>query len=93
LKDIDFKCFKKFFLTVYIIRKLEINKKIKSFATCPDCNKLYDIATIISQNTIDARSLGFKYTHIEFSNHPMQNYHKYYESELLMKIPVNNRYI
>jgi len=36
---------------------LEIRKKTKSFAVCPNCNKLYDTAAIIPQDTGDS---GFK---------------------------------
>jgi len=52
---------------------LGIKKKSKTFVTCPDYNKLYDIMIIILANSNGNVNLGFKCTHIEFSNHLMQN--------------------
>ena len=72
---------------------LGIRKKSKTFATCPDCNKLYDITVIIPANSDDNANSGFKCTHIEFPNHLMQSQRKSCGSELLMKVPVNNGYI
>ena len=91
LKDVDSQRFEKFPSTAYMARKLlEIRKKTKSFAVCPNCNKLYDTAAIIPQDTGDS---GFKCTHIEFPNHTMQKYRRSCGSELLTKVPVNNGYI
>ena len=73
-------------------RLLKIKKKLKSFAVCPDCNKLYDTATIIATNT-NNENLGFKCTYVEFPNHPMQSQRQSCGSELLMKVLVNNGYI
>jgi hypothetical protein len=85
---------KDFSQTIYKARKiLDIKKKSKTFAICTDCNKLYDITKIILENQNDNRFLEFKCTHIEFPKHPMQKYRKPCESELLMKVPVNNGYI
>ena len=93
LKDINLNRFKKFPSTAYTARRLlEIKKKPTTFAACPDCDKLYDIATIIATNTNNENS-GFKCTYVEFSNHPMQSQRKSCGSELLMKVPVNNGYI
>ncbi|CAB4434339.1 unnamed protein product [Rhizophagus irregularis] len=85
--------FKKFPPTVYKARKiLDIKKKSKTFAICTDCNKLYDIASIIPANSNDNEFSGFKCTHVEFPKHPMQKYRECCGSELLMKVPVNNGY-
>ncbi|CAG8675098.1 8018_t:CDS:2 [Funneliformis caledonium] len=87
LKDIDLYWFKEFSSTIYMARKLlNIRKKSKSFVTCTDCNKLYDIASIIPKNSDSNATIGFKCTHIEFLNHPMQSYRKSCDSELLVKI-------
>ena len=50
---------------------LEIKKKTKTFATCTECNKLYNIKDIILSNQKDDEFLGFKYIHIKFPNHLM----------------------
>lgn len=71
-------------------KALDIRKKSKTFATYTDCNKLYNIASIIPSNP---NNEGFKCTHVEFPNHLMQNRRKPCESELLEKIPVNNGHI
>src|SRR6266498_3737717 len=93
LKDVNLNRFKKFPSTAYMARRLlEIKKKSKTFAACPDCNKLYDTATIIATNTNNENS-GFKCTYVEFPNHPMQSQRQSCGSELLMKVPVNNGYI
>lgn len=69
LKDIDSHRFKKFPPTAYMARKaLDIRKKSKTFATCTDCNKLYNIASIILSNPSNE---GFKCTYVEFPNHTM----------------------
>ena len=94
LKDIDLNRFESFLSTVYIARKiLEVKKKSKTFAACPDCNKLYDIATIIPVNSGENANSGFKCTHVEFPNHLMKNQRKSCGTELLMKVPINNGYI
>ncbi|CAG8696914.1 2159_t:CDS:2 [Funneliformis caledonium] len=72
LKDIDLRRFEEFPPTTYMARKLlDIRKKSKTFATCLDCNKLYDSTTIILANSNNNMNLGFKCIHIEFPNHPI----------------------
>ena len=94
LKDIDLNRFKEFPSTVYMARKLlEIKKKTKTFATCTECNKLYNIEDIIPSNQPNDEFLGSKCTHVEFPNHPMQNQHKSCGSELLTKVPVTNNHV
>src|SRR5439155_17923034 len=57
LKDINLNRYKKFPSTAYTARRLlEIKKKPTTFAACPDCDKLYDIATIIETNTNNENS-------------------------------------
>jgi len=72
---------------------LNIRKKSKSFAVCANCNKLYDIASIISKNSDNNITIGFKCTYIEFLNHLIQSYHKSYDLKLLVKVLINNKYI
>jgi len=73
LKNINTNRFKDFLSTVFMARKvLAIRKKPKLFAACVDCDKLYDPTEIIPQSN-DNTNTGFKCTHIEFPNHPMQN--------------------
>ncbi|CAG8738779.1 10494_t:CDS:2, partial [Funneliformis caledonium] len=92
--NIDPYQFKDFPSMTYMARKLlNIRKKSKSFAICTDCNKLYDITSIIPKNPDNNTTIGFKCTYIEFSNHPMQSYCKSCDSELLMKVLINNGYI
>ncbi|PKY58706.1 hypothetical protein RhiirA4_480842 [Rhizophagus irregularis] len=91
LKDIDSHRFKKFPLTAYMARKaLDIRKKSKTFATCTDCNKLYNIASIIPSNLSNE---GFKCTHVEFLNHTMQSQRKSCGSERTLEYTIKNHVI
>ena len=69
---------------------LDIKKGTKTFATCADCNKLYNIDEIILKDSTNTR---VKCTNIEFPNHPIQNQRKPCGSELLTKVPVTTGYI
>ncbi|CAG8539277.1 7530_t:CDS:2 [Funneliformis caledonium] len=92
LKDINSNQFKEFSLTVYMTRKLlNIKKKSKTYAVCPKCDKLYNIADIMLNNSIYIGS-GFKCTYIKFPNHPMQSHCKSCRAELLEKIPTVKNY-
>ena len=94
LKDIDSNRFKEFPSTAYMARKLlEIKKKTKTFATCTECNKLYNIEDIIPSNQPNDEFSGSKCTHVKFPNHSMQNQRKPCGSELLTKVPVTNSHI
>jgi hypothetical protein len=89
LKNIDPIRFKEFPSTEYMARKLlDIKRISKVFAVCTDCNKLYNPAEIISEQS----NSGFKCINVEFPNHPMKNHCKSCGSELLTKVPVNNGY-
>jgi hypothetical protein len=93
LKDADTNRFDKFPSTAYMARKLlEIKKKSKNFATCTDCNKLYNIDEIIPNRSTNTNFSGFKCTYVEFPKHPMRRHRNPCGSELLMKVPVNNSY-
>ena len=94
LKDINTKRFENFPSTAYMARKLlDIKKKSKTFATCTDCNKLYNIDEIIPKDSMNTNFTGFKCNNIEFPNHPIQNKREPCGSELLTKVPVNKGYI
>ena len=94
LKDVDANRFNKFPSSAHVVRKLlGIKKKSKTYASCTDCNKLYEINKIILNNSTDTDFRGFKCDNIEFPKHPMKSYRKPCGSELLMKVPVNNGYI
>ena len=70
LKNINTNRFKDFPSTVFMIRKaLAIRKKLKLFAACVNCDKLYDLTEIILQSNDNANT-RFKCTHIKFLNHP-----------------------
>ena len=67
LLDVDHERFKDFPTSSYMMRKLlEIGKQSKTYAVCPNCNKLYNISEISSQRS----SSEFKCNHVEFPNHP-----------------------
>ena len=94
LKDVNKNRFENFPSTAYMARKLlEIKKRPKTFATCTDCNKLYNIDEIIPKDSTNTNFTGYKCNNVEFPNHPIQNHRKPCGSELLMKVPVNNGYI
>ena len=70
LIDANYKRFKDFPTSTYTAKKLlGIGKQDKTYAVCPNCNALYNIEEISSQN----QSTDFKCTHVKFPNHPMQN--------------------
>ena len=70
LIDANYKRFKDFPTSTYTAKKLlGIRKQDKTYAVCSNCNALYNIEEISTQN----QSTDFKCIHIEFSNHPMQN--------------------
>ena len=69
---------------------LDITKRSKTFVACTDCNKLYNPTEIMPKSDDNSANSGFKCTHIEFPNHPMEKYRQQCGSELLLKIPVNN---
>ncbi|CAG8631661.1 13903_t:CDS:2 [Funneliformis caledonium] len=94
LKDIDLNQFKDFPPTAYKAKKLlEIKKLTKTFTTCPHCNKLYNIDSIIPKNQNNNTNSEFKCTYTEFPNYLIQNQRKSYRTELLVKVPVNYGYI
>ena len=91
LKDINATRFKEFPSTAYMARKLlDITKRSKTFVACTDCNKLYNPTEIMPKSDDNSANSGFKCTHIEFPNHPMEKYRQQCGSELLLKVPVNN---
>ena len=91
LKDINTTRFKEFPSTAYMARKLlDITKRSKTFVACTDCNKLYNPTEIMLKSDDNSANSGFKCTHIEFPNHPMEKYRQQCGSELLLKVPVNN---
>ena len=91
LKDINTTRFKEFPSTAYMARKLlDITKRSKTFVACTDCNKLYNPTEIMPKSDDNSANSGFKCTHIEFPNHPMEKYRQQCGSELLLKVPVNN---
>ena len=91
LKDINTTRFKEFPSTAYMARKLlDITKRSKTFVACTDCNKLYNPTEIMPKSDDNSANSGFKCTHIEFPNHPMEKYCQQCGSELLLKVPVNN---
>ena len=69
---------------------LDITKRSKTFVACTDCNKLYNPTEIMLKSDDNSANSGFKCTHIEFPNHPMEKYRQQCGSELLLKVPVNN---
>jgi hypothetical protein len=94
LKDVDLNRFENFPSTAYMARKvLDIKKRSITFASCTDCNKLYNTDEIIPKDSMNTDFTGFKCTNVEFPNHPIQSRRGPCGSELLTKVPANNRYI
>ena len=90
LTDANYEKFKDFPTSAYTAKKLlGIGKQDKTYAVCPDCNALYNIEEILTQN----QSNQFKCTHVEFSDHPMRNRREPCNTELLIKVPINDRFI
>ena len=87
LIDANHEMFKGFPTSIYTAKQsLGIEKQEKTYAVCSNCNALYNSEEILIQT-------GFKCTHVEFPNHPMQNRREPCGTELLMKVPVNDGYI
>ena len=61
-------------------------KKSRTYAVCPDCDKLFNPAEIIPVD--NQNSGGRKCDHVEFPDHLMRNQRKPCEIELLKKVPV-----
>ncbi|CAG8742053.1 981_t:CDS:1, partial [Ambispora leptoticha] len=74
LKNIKPNKYNEFPSTIHMARKLlEIKKKSKTYAVCPTCDKLYNLADIMPNDSTNVKFDGFKCTYIEFSKHPMKN--------------------
>ena len=72
---------------------LDIKKRSKTYATCTNCNKLYNINEIIPKNLTNKDFKRFKCNNVEFPNHLMHSQRKPCGAELLNKVPVTNGYI
>src|SRR5438876_124361 len=79
--------------SIIFLRLLEIQKKSKMYAVCPECNKLYNVADIMPNNSNDSSFSGFKCDHIKFLNHPMRNQCKPCEAEVLTRVSTVKGYI
>ncbi|CAG8595036.1 16665_t:CDS:1 [Funneliformis caledonium] len=67
LSDTNEKRFEKFPTSAYMARKLlDIKRKLKTYVTYPECNKIYSI-------TINQMNSECKYSYVKFLNHPMRN--------------------
>jgi len=86
LLDANHEKFKNFPTSSYMMRKLlEIGKQLKTYAVCPNCNKLYNISEIRSTS-------GFKCNHVEFPNHPKRNLRKSCGTEVTKLVPTTSGY-
>ncbi|PKB99614.1 hypothetical protein RhiirA5_383060 [Rhizophagus irregularis] len=74
--------FKNFPSSLYTASKLlQVGNQSKTYAVCPSCNSLYNIAEVVAEE-------GSKCTHVEFS---MQSKGKPCGMELTMQAPLGNR--
>jgi hypothetical protein len=81
LTDADQMRFKDFPSSLYTASKmLQIGNQSKTYAVCPSCNTLYNIADVVTEE-------GFKCTHVEF---PMKSKGKSCGTELTVQVPQNN---
>ena len=94
LLDADHTRFEDFPTSSYMMRKLlEIGKQSKTYAVCPDCNKLYKISEILSHNPNSRTPTGIKCNHIEFPNHLRNSKRQPCGAEITMKVPVVKDYV
>ena len=92
--DADRTRFQEFPTTSYMAQKLlGIKKQSKTYAVCPDCNKLFKMSDIISSTSSKNQQSGFKCDYVEFPNHSMKIQRKPCKTELLKKIPTVKGYI
>jgi hypothetical protein len=81
LTDADHIRFHDFPSSLYIASKLlQIGNRSKTYAVCPSCNTLYNIAKVVAKEE-------FKCTHVEF---PMQPKRKPCGMELTVQVPLSN---
>ncbi|EXX66241.1 hypothetical protein GLOIN_2v1792112 [Rhizophagus irregularis DAOM 181602=DAOM 197198] len=67
LSDADKRRFERFPTSSYLAKKLlKIVKQEKTYVVYPDCNTLYKVSEILTQN----QNVEFRCTHVEFPNHP-----------------------
>uniref|UniRef100_U9UBL0 Uncharacterized protein n=1 Tax=Rhizophagus irregularis (strain DAOM 181602 / DAOM 197198 / MUCL 43194) TaxID=747089 RepID=U9UBL0_RHIID len=82
LMDANQARFKNFPSSLYTATKLlQVGNQSKTYAVCPSCNSLYNIAEVVAEE-------GSKCTHVEFS---MQLKGKPCGMELTMQAPLGNR--
>jgi hypothetical protein len=83
LMDADQTRFKDFPPSLYTANKLlQVSSQSKTYAVCPSCNALYNIADVVAEG-----SEGFKCTHVEF---PMKSKRKSCGVELTVQVPLAN---
>lgn len=83
LKDADQTRFKDFPSSLYTASKLlQFGNQSKTYAVCPSCNTLYNIADVI------AAGRSFKCTHVEF---PMKPKRQSCGMELTVQIPLTSK--
>ncbi|EXX58570.1 hypothetical protein RirG_196780 [Rhizophagus irregularis DAOM 197198w] len=81
LMDADQARFKNFPSSLYTASKLlQVGNQSKTYAVCPSCNSLYNIAEVVAEE-------GSKCTHVEF---PMQSKGKPCGMELTVQAPLGN---
>ena len=86
LLDVNPFQFENFPKSFYIAKNaLGIEKLGKTYAVCPECNTLYNVSEILTQDGTDQG--GFKCTHIEFPNYPMRKLRQPCGAELIKEVP------
>src|SRR5215216_7599110 len=70
-----------------------IDKQVKIYAVCSDCNTLYKISEILQKNVNDQLNNGFKYTHVEFPNHLRKGQRNPCETKITKQISIVKGYI
>ncbi|PKK56283.1 hypothetical protein RhiirC2_800368, partial [Rhizophagus irregularis] len=84
LSDADKRRFERFPTSSYLVKKLlKIVKQEKTYAVCPDCNTWYKVSEILTQN----QNVEFRYTHVEFLNHPKHSKRQACRAKLTNKNP------
>jgi len=86
LLDVNPSRFENFPKSFYTAKNaLGIEKLGKTYAVCPECNTLYNVSEILTQDGTDRG--GFKCTHVEFLNHPMRKLRQPCGAELIKEVP------
>ena len=85
MQDANYARFKEFPSSLYVVKKLLKVGKCSNYAVCPNCNTLYNVTEVITED-------GSKCKYIEFPNHPMRTKREPCGAELTVQVPIVKGY-